>query len=291
MASKTPHLKTLFHLVPANQVAHDALLHPDNERFVSSSREGSLGLEVGYHVSSIPRGHVITRLGRNADLILRQNRPGNPISAVHVAFEINPTTQLLILSVRSKRASSVRFAARKSQKAVQVVPESDDTGEQITGDGVILYGQDYKLSIASYRFDLLWLSRDAESPKTLAVQGYRTSLQRLQDVRSRDRPTENDNSEALSWHITRLDTVKGSLFKDIPHLREWKGEGSYGNVYKAVDQTSGHIFAIKVVKLKKYGDIDAARALIHREIRFMKRLKHVSNMFSDSYPTTCSRPC
>ena len=292
MTPKTPHPKTLFHLVPTNQVAYNALLHPDNKRFVSSSKEGPFGLEVGYHVSSIPRGHVITRLGRNADLTLRQSSPGNLMSAVHVAFEINPATELIVLSVRSKRISSVRFAVRPPEdrrKTVQEVPGGDVTGEQITGDGVILYGQDYKTSIASYKFDLLWLSSDTESSKTLTIQGYRESLQRLQDVRSRDRPTENDNSEVLSWHITRLDTVKGSLFKDIPHLRLEKGKGSYGTVYEAVDQTSGHTFAIKVVQLENYGDVYAARALLHREIKIIQGLSHVSNMFpGGSYPT-CSQ--
>ncbi|KAJ2898970.1 uncharacterized protein MKZ38_003539 [Zalerion maritima] len=279
------HPKTLFHLVPTNQVARDALVHPDNKRFVSSSRDGPLGLEVGYHVSSIPRGHVITKLGRNADLILRQSSPRNPMSAVHVAFEINPATELVVLSVRSKRLSSVRFAALPSGDKTRTVQEGEEgpaqeapggnaAGEQITGDGVILYGQYYRISIASYKFNLLWRTSDTEPPKALAIQGYQTSLQLLQDVRSRDRPTENDNSEALSWHMTRLDTVKGSLFKDIPLLRDWIGEGSYGTVYKAVDRTSGHVFAIKVVDLKKYDDVDAARALIHREIKVMKRLNH-----------------
>lgn len=221
------------------------------------------------------------------------------MSAVHVAFQINPATELIVLSVRSKQISSVKFAVLKrdqdngqntqeaSGKGSPVQeedPGSGDTGEQLTGDGVILYSQDYSISIASYDFQLLWLSDDAVALKIRAVEGYRASSQQLQDVRSRDRPTEYDNSEALSWHITRLDTVKGTGFKDIPHLRDEIGKGSYGKVYKAIDQASGHIFAIKVVKLEEYGDIDAARALLHREIKMMERLHHVSNMFPDLTP-------
>ncbi|KAI1347200.1 kinase-like protein [Xylaria sp. FL0043] len=273
-----PHPKTLFHLVPANQVAYEALSHPDNKRYVSSSEDGGpLGLEVGYHVSSTARGHVITRLGRNADLILRQSSLGPPMSEVHVAFEINPATELLILSVRSKRSLSVRFAAirspkekAKEQQAPQQGP-GDTATEDITGDGVILYGQNYKIFIASYEFDLLWWG---ESAKTLALQGYRESLQRLQDVRSRDRPTEIDKSDALSWHMTRLNTAKASLFKDIPHLRVIKGEGTYGIVYKGFDQASGNPFVIKVIKLENYGNVEAARALVHREIKIMEKLRH-----------------
>ncbi|KAK4065225.1 uncharacterized protein Triagg1_8664 [Trichoderma aggressivum f. europaeum] len=283
------HPSTLFHLVPVNEVARDALLHPDNRRFVSSSSKGPLGLEVGFHVSSMRRGHVITRLGRDADLILRESSPGMPMSAVHVAFEINPATNLVVLSVRSKRISSVKFAVLKHEDDKKT--SEDDTGEQglvqkentedaaaaglsIIGDGVILYTQDYTLSIASYEFQLFWLKRSEESFKALVLRDYQTSLQLQQNVRSRDRPTEGDHSEALSWHITRLDTAKGSLFKDIPRLRKKIGSGTFGNVFRAVDEMSGNYFAIKVVKLEKYGDIDVARAMLHREIKVMERLRH-----------------
>src|SRR3569833_2440059 len=95
--------KTLFHLVPKNELARAALAHPDNARFVSPSAGGDLGLEVGFHVPSPPSGYVITRLGRNADLILKHRTA----STDHFAFEINPETNLIRLSVRSKIATSV----------------------------------------------------------------------------------------------------------------------------------------------------------------------------------------
>jgi hypothetical protein len=147
---------------------------------------------------------------------------------------------------------------------------------------VILYGQDYHIEIASYGFDLTWRAisvlDNAISLKDLAVRGYKDSLQLLQDVRSHDRPTEMDGSEAQSWHITRFNTAKGPLFRDVPHLRAKLGSGAYGTVYSAVDQASGNLFAIKVVKLNRAAgmDIDTARALLHREIKVMERVKHVS---------------
>jgi hypothetical protein len=187
------------------------------------------------------------------------------------------------LSVRSKRISSVTFATLKDPNKDE---STDITGEKITGDGVILYGQNYKISIASYNFKLIWrtISKtdNVESLKALTVQGYEASLQLLQDVRSRDRPTENDNSEAQSWHITRLNTTKGPVFQDIEHLREKIGRGAYGTVYEAVDRTSGYKFAIKVVDLSGHDDVEAARAMLHREIKVMQRVKHVS-------PSNCYR--
>lgn len=285
MTSKPAHPETLFHLVPANKVAYDALLHPDNKLFVLSSMDNRLGLEVGFHVSSIPQGHVITRLGRNADLILPESTYENPMSAIHVAFETNPRTHLVGVSVRSKRVSSVSFSV--------ATPESNRSNaqEKITGDGVLHYGQSYNICIACYLFVMVWRtipnSRDiVESLKNLTVQGYQSSLQRLQYIRSRDLPTEYNHpteykcSEALSWHVTRLHPVKGSHLQDIKHLRHEIGSGSYGKVYSAVDQDSGKTFAIKIVDLKRQNDIDAARAILHREIKVMESLKHVSYIFT-----------
>lgn len=274
MDSKTPHPQTLFHLVPSNQIAREALIEEANKRFVSNSRLGPLGLEVGYHVPSTPSGTVITRLGRGgdqSDLILRRQSLAHPMSRHHVAFEVNPDTRLVILSVRSKRVSSVKFAVRDGIEK-----------ELVTGDGVIFYGQDYDISIALYRFELHWLNGSIDSLKDLVVQGYEASLDLLEGVRSSQRPTGRDISEALSWHVTRLHTAKDSLFKDIPERRLIKGKGAFGAVYEATDQESGHLFAIKVVTLEAYPNPDVARTLIHREIKTMEKLKHVSDTLTDS---------
>ncbi|OAA63346.1 Protein kinase-like domain protein [Niveomyces insectorum RCEF 264] len=281
------HAETLFHLVPANEVARGAIDHPDNKLFVSSSKDGRLGLEVGFHVSSIARGHVIARLGRNADLILRESTSEQPMSAIHAAFEINPETQHVLLVVRSKRISSVRFSVLKPETDAEdaenepnvASEEPKDTEMEIIGDGVVLYGQDYEIKIASYDFNLLWrkisaASKNSDALKLLAIQGYNKSLERLQYVRSRDRPTEIVGSEALSWHMTRLDTAKRPLFQDIEHLRVHMGMGNFGTVFKAVDQAQGYTFAIKVVNLDKDDNVEASRALLHREVKVMERLKH-----------------
>ncbi|USP82329.1 uncharacterized protein yc1106_09603 [Curvularia clavata] len=276
------HPKTLFHLVPTNQVAQDALLHPDNKHRVSRS-EGRPGLEIGYHVPSMPRGQVITRLGRNADLILRESTARQPMSAVHVAFELHPATHVVLLSVRSKLVSSVTLAVLKDSDDDKIIGRNV-TGEKIPGkvvigDGVILYGQNYKICIAAYEFDLIWRiiskTNNDEFLRALTIQGYETSQKLLQDVRSRDRPTENDFLEIQSWHITRLNTRKSPRIQDIKNLREKIGQGAYGTTYSAVDQTSGHSFAIKVVDLTRQGDIEAARAILHREIKVLQRMRHV----------------
>ncbi|EFZ00672.1 serine/threonine protein kinase domain protein [Metarhizium robertsii] len=291
LPDQAPHRKTLFHLVPSNRLAEEALAHPDNERFVSRARNGRYGLEVGYHVSSLPRGHVITRLGRNADLILRKTTPENPMSTVHVAFEINPSTRLIVLSVRSKRPSTVYFSIQTStaeddgqggpgtgMSVQQELQGATIAREQITGQGVILFGQAYSIFIANYTFRLIWQRgnshKDVEFLKALAFQGYQESVHRMQYIGSRERPTEYDPSELISWHMTRLNTVKGTYFSDVPDLRTEIGSGAFGTVYAATDQVSGYEFAIKVIHLQDHPNPEEARALVHREIKILQRLSH-----------------
>ncbi|KAF2457520.1 kinase-like domain-containing protein [Lineolata rhizophorae] len=254
--------RTLFHLVPVNQATHNALLHPDNNHFVSTSAKGP-GLEIGFHVPSMSRGRVMTRLGRDADLIL----PGRDVSAVHVAFEIHPETHVVLLSVRSKRSSTVT-----------VSNEGTPGAQQISEDCVLVYGICYKIRVTSYMFNLLW--RDAktvESLRELAVEGYRDSLLRLQNVRSRDRPTEFTDSELHSWHNTRLHTARKVLFREAEGApRVLIGAGAFGAVYRAVDFESGNPFAVKVVRLDTLPDtkVEHARAALHREIKALEQLKH-----------------
>ena len=282
-----PRPQTLFHLVPANSVAYDALLHPKNQPFVSNSSRGP-GLEVGYHVPSLPRGPVITRLGRNADLILSANTPKHPMSEVHVVFEITPATQLVRLCVRSKRLSSVSFTElpKNPQEPNNTAPGAATpavalVSSPMVGDGVILYAQDYRVTVASYCFDLVWRTvspdHNDKALKALAVQGHQDSLQRFQHLDPCDRPTEINDSEAQSWHFTRFNTAKNSLFEDLEKLRERVGKGAFGTVFSAVDKITGQPFAIKLVQLdgKTAADVDRSRALLHREIKVMERLKHV----------------
>lgn len=127
--------------------------------------------------------------------------------------------------------------------------EANIARERITGQGVILYSQDYDITIANYNFNLIWKlgnsSEDAEFLKALAFQGYQESVHRLREVRSRDRPTEYDNTEVMSWHMTRLNTIKGTCFSDIPEYRSVKGSGAFGKVYAATDRVSGYNLQLK----------------------------------------------
>ncbi|KAL8303423.1 hypothetical protein RB600_007054 [Gaeumannomyces tritici] len=264
---------TIFHLVPRNDTAREALRHPDNRRFVSRAPNESLGLEIGFHVASVP-GRVMARLGRNADLILQQRN----VSGVHVSFEMHPETFVVLLSCRTKRASSV------------VVTPTNGPAERINGDCVLSYGTEYTLAIANYDFFLKWRRGTAEELRELSIREYTEALKRQAqgNVHSRYLPTEAD-SEAHTWHNTRIHSAQRSLFQEAKGVERVQiGGGQFGEVYQVVDDLTGNRFAVKVLLLDRYGDPEYARSRAHREVKALMRLKHkniVEFLFHDKWET------
>ncbi|KAK3314421.1 kinase-like domain-containing protein [Apodospora peruviana] len=279
-----PSTKTLFHLQPLSSDARDALQHPDNRRFVSSNY-GRPGLEIGFHVPSVPGGRTIARLGRDADLILC----GKSLSRVHVAFEIHPETLVVLLSVRSSQLNP----------GVTVQPPPEDTRtddktdldgtpdsavEQIQGDCVIQYGQEYEISIGPTNvFRVRWHQIDGLSGtaaaavlRERAVQGYRESQKQADALISRLQPTEITSSDLRSWYATRLHTAKSFSIREVPAARKSIGRGAFGEVFRGVDNLSGGAFAVKQIRLGNTGDVERARSTLHREIKTLEMLSHAN---------------
>lgn len=278
---RTPHAQTLFHLIPQNQVARDALNHPNNESYVSTAANNSrLGLEVGFHVPPTPYGQVITRLGKATDLVLSQDTGEAPMSDIHAHFEMNNATHHVLLNVRSTYYHSVSFKEHRSADT-----SGEDTKSRyqlITGSGVILYGRQYDITIASYEFLLCWREKP-ELSKKLAVADLQESWAKTVRMSPRYPPDEASMSRARSWIATRLRTLKSLAVRDTDEdLRVLIGKGSFGNVYKTLEALSGDYVAVKVVDLCRYASPEFARARIQREVDIMKRLKHVS-WFSLTY--------
>ncbi|KAK1499308.1 mutagen sensitive-59 [Colletotrichum cuscutae] len=289
-----PNAKTLFHLVPRNAVARDALALPDNRPFVSTASNRQLGLEVGFHVPSTG-GYVITRLGRKGDLVLTRNTVSEPMCREHVAFEFEESTKLVHLSVRSKKQvptvsvglllqdSGIHLdAARDPRRGFE-----DDTPDNkiVDGEAVILYGQNYNIQISSYSFALIWRiildtpNNNNQRLAELAEATCKQSLSLLKVMGSRDMPTGAELSELVSHRITRPRTSKQAVVREDKTRRRQIGEGAFGKVYMNQDQETSAWIAIKVIQLRKFFkvdgfDINRARAIFHRELRVMQSTNH-----------------
>ena len=141
--------RTLFHLIPLDEVAAEALTHPDNRRFVSpGGLEHEDGLEFGFHVPSIPRSHVITRLGRDADLILpslHKRMRAARMAKIHVQVEMDPSHHMVVLKIRDGNELLVFVEKNKSSRGRNVSQ----------GNRAIVWGESCIIDISSYRFELV----------------------------------------------------------------------------------------------------------------------------------------
>ncbi len=141
---------------------------------------------------------------------------------------------------------------------------------------MLIYGVSVKVTIEGYHFKVVWPDLSVQEMRDMTKKYYFDSLQRAETVRSRDLPTERgDRSELRTWRVTRIHSPERPLVREVEGQREPIGGGSFGNVYKAIDASTGNYFAIKVVKLDSYPRIEEARAAVHREITNLKRVKHV----------------
>jgi hypothetical protein len=96
-----------------------------------------------------------------------------------------------------------------------------------------MYGQKYIIEIAHYRFGLVWRPMEGceEVMMHLAMRECQDSLQRTRDDNSRCPPTEIDESEYRSWHVTRIETEKSLAVRDVKKFRVEIGKGSFDTVF------------------------------------------------------------
>ena len=265
MSRQTPHLQTIFHLVPKTDKAEAALAHPDNEPFVSlcwtKNNDRQPGLEIGYHVPARPRPGVIVEMGRNADLTL----PSSSISAIHFSFEVHPESKQIMFYDRSRHHSTKiePFGFRQDGVFRQIVLKHDTV---------------YKISAGGerkdqYEFELHWV-RDKDALQE-AELGYRLAEERAQNPRWA-RTVDEGLTDLPSWYNTRLHTpANGGVQRAIEG--EPLGKGAWGEVRKGVDLDSGCSIAVKKIVLPPRTErtFDGENFLL-REVKTLSSISHVS---------------
>lgn len=240
---------------------------------MSLNADNEPGLEIGFHVPPFSRGHVIARLGRDADLILPESYSG-----IHIAFEMHPETHVIMLSVRTKHQNSVFITRDPLDGPAQPGNQAQET-VVVEGDVLLRYGRAASLTIASYEFTVSWRRLSGTDPvgllRQLAVREYQDSEERLKYIKPRDRSLIDPAATAKSWYMTRLQSTKTPRVAEDADTRIRLGNGSYGNVFKALDCWSGNYFAVKVIDMAKHQNSEYIRQSIHREVRALENAKHV----------------
>ncbi|KAK7218399.1 hypothetical protein V2G26_006402 [Clonostachys chloroleuca] len=263
MTEGHPNQRTLFHLIPLNDEAEETLTCPKNKKYVSRN-EGQLGLEIGFHVPDIPSDYVITRLGRSQDLILDKDH----ISSVHLVFELHPFSFDLLLRSRSRSVENIRIA-----------PLHIEDAECVADSYVINYGQQYRILIEPYEFQLKWLATNVASPdkahyyRNKTLEEYQVSVLHSKDVNARQKATAVKMPAPESWYDTRVQPVKNSEIHEVPGSRVFLGARTFGTVHRALEQ-SGYAIAVKEIEVRPGADPERLRRMIHREVKIMASYTH-----------------
>jgi hypothetical protein len=277
--SRLPDERTLFHLIPLNAQAQAAVRLKSNSPYVSFSPEcGRDGLEVGFHIPRKPRGDVITRLGRDADLIL-----DNPtVSSRHVEFKLNMHSHVVMLRVLSKDEASVSVILRSTEDAG--VEDIDMSGVEAPehhecrdnwGDCVLLYRRSYLITICDYKFNLIWVDKSDDQLKALALHGQKISEEEAKKLPRRKAPT---TTMSVSYLRSRPGDVPECLLREAAGSRELKHESAFTTVHNALDDKDGNHVIVVTIKLNafKAQRKDAIRSAINQEVTFLKKCGHVS---------------
>lgn len=270
--SLRPHHRrpALFSLKPLNERAKRVVSHPWNQHLVSKSTDGTIVLDIGFHIRSRTR-HTIATLGRgDTDVFVE----GTSIAKIQCSFEIEPTTNVIMLYDRSHGHTTQVFGDNATPfehgRVRQVVVQKKLNN--VLGMG----GRSQDL----VQFELLWHQDPTET---------------AEKIRSRECFTQDyEENPRLARTTDELETVLPSQRQTrihTPGLQQLKmrytkvatlGSGQFGVVYKAIDIDTGRFLAVKILQQPVQASKEAEwrQSLYYalkREVETLSQISHVRN--------------
>lgn len=270
MPRSQPHPSALFSLSPLNARARAVVVHPDNSYLTSTLPDGTLVLDIGFHVHS-KSANILATLGRNGDITLQ----GSSIAKIQCHFEINLESNVVLLCDKSTYHTTQVYGKNAvpfeygRPRLVVVHPELN-TIIGIGGAGRNLI-----------QFELKWHQNDKE---TIEKVKKRADVVLCQEQNPRTAGTKRDDAatEMPSLRETRVHTPGPQQ----PHMRYRKmghvlGSGTFGEVHKAIDIDSGNLMAVKILRRPDRGSqqeqwTSTWNYALKREVETLSRISHVS---------------
>jgi len=282
MARPCPHPLALFSLFPydGNERAKRLVPHPNNNHNVSTLSDGTLALDVGFHLRG-KSSKTLATLGRGVDADIYVE--GSGISRVQCSFEIDLDTGVVMLYDRS-------FA-----NSTQVFGENATPFERERDQRKILVqkGLNTIIGMGGERRDLVqfkleWHQDPTQTAET--IKDYdtlpcgrvenprlaRTVDEALTELPSR-RETRPHTPGQRQLKMRYVEVVEGKL-----------GSGQFGTVYKVINVDSGRFMAVKILEqpLRKSKQEDWRISLYYafkREVETLSNISHVNKIFNLLY--------
>ncbi|PGH29545.1 serine/threonine protein kinase [[Emmonsia] crescens] len=263
------HRFTLFSLVPQNKRAEEVVADPLNQQFTSTLDDGTVVLDIGFHVRS-KSCNTLATLGRgDTDIFMS----GSSISKIQCSFEIDTDTNVIMFYDRSHSQTTQVFGDNAmpfeyGRVRKVVVLEGFNT---LIGMG----GVARNLVI----FELKWYLNSAGTIKT--VQDWQNaSLSCVENPRLA-RTIDESDTILPSRRETRPHTSTQGQLKMRYAILKRIGSGSFGTVHRVVDVDSGSYMAVKILnqpvdgseqELKNWRE--SVNYSLKREVEAISKINH-----------------
>ena len=274
-----PHPLSLFSLRPVqgNVRAKNAVSHPNNDHLAFKMSDGSLALEVGFHIRGTS-SKTLAILGRGVDADIYVE--GSGIAKIQCSFEIDLDTGVVMFCDRS-------FAKSTQVSGENAMPFEHERIRQVLVmkelNTIIGMGGERRNLV---QFQLKWHQDLKQTAK--AIKHYeRLPCGRAENPRLA-RTVDELPTDLPSRRETRLHTT-GSRQLMIRYVKlDRLGSGQFGEVHKAINVDSGKFMAVKTMlrptKISEQaGWKRSLNYALKREVETLSDISHVSNTSSTSY--------
>lgn len=265
-----PHRLALFSLQPLNEQAKKVASHPYNQHLTSRLNDGTIVLDIGFHIRSRSH-HTIATLGRgNADIFVE----GTNISKIQCSFEIEPTTNVIMLYDRSHgrttKVSGQNATPFENGRLRQVVVQKN------LNDVLGMGGKTQDV----VKFQLLWYENTCLTKER--VKELECTANDYEENRCLARTADELETLLPSQMQTRIHTPGLPQLKMRYMKIERLGSGQFGVVYKAIDIDTGRLLAVKIFQQPEHASKEAEwrKTLYYalkREVEALSKISHVSS--------------
>ncbi|KAK3672617.1 ATP binding [Recurvomyces mirabilis] len=255
-----PHALSIFSIIPRNSHAEAVLQHPRNAWLVSTvhGQDNTVlrGLNIGPHIAATAKWTLAT-IGRNADIVVDDAQ----VSRTQCSFEVNDKTGAILCQDKSSRQNThmcdptYDFEAGRTPRQVLVSPEINREFWFGTRNG------------KQWHFAIIWHQGDADVGQLLNSRIEPSWLART--------IVEADTAPC-SRIMTRVHTPAPGVRRIKWLKRGLLGQGSFGEVWSAINAHDGNVFAVKVIKIPDQSSASHASRYqsLKREVNILDKISH-----------------
>jgi hypothetical protein len=272
MPHPSPHPLALFSLVPLNERAKTVVNDSGNNHLVSILQDGTLALDIGFHIRSKSRNTLAT-LGRgDTDIFV----DGASIAKLQCSFEIDLDTKVVMLYDRSYGQTTQFFGEN-------AWPFEYGRRRQ----GLVQEGLNDKFGMGGVKSNLVQFE----------LRWHQDPTQTMEKVKNRDgivyaenprlaRTIDESETVVPSRRQTRIHTP-GAQQLEVRYVPVGPplGSGQFATVYKAIGIDSGKFMAVKILKRPAEAEKESEWKLslhyaLKREVEILSNLYHVCRNLS-----------